>query len=55
MQPHVRGSTYVNCLDVNRPSDAAYDPPTYRRLVVLKRTCDPTNVFRMNVNIQPTA
>jgi FAD/FMN-containing dehydrogenase len=55
MQPFVSGGTYVNYLDADRPSDAAYDPSTYRRLVALKKTYDPTNFFRMNVNIQPTA
>jgi FAD/FMN-containing dehydrogenase len=55
MQPYVSGGTYVNYLDADRPSEAAYDPTVHRRLVALKNTYDPTNFFRMNVNIQPTA
>jgi hypothetical protein len=55
MQPFVSGGTYVNYLDADRPSEAAYDPQIHRRLAALKNTYDPTNFFRMNVNIQPTA
>jgi FAD/FMN-containing dehydrogenase len=55
MQPYISGGTYVNYLDADRPSDAAYEAPTYGRLVALKNRYDPANFFRMNVNIQPTA
>lgn len=55
MQPYVSGGTYVNYLDADRPSEAAYDAPILQRLVALKNRYDPTNFFRMNVNIQPTA
>jgi len=54
MQPFSTGATYVNYLDAGRPTDTAYDATTYQRLVALKRQYDPTNFFRLNVNIQPT-
>ena len=34
---------------------ASYPPDTYRRLVELKNKYDPTNLFRLNQNIAPTA
>jgi FAD/FMN-containing dehydrogenase len=34
---------------------AAYDAVAYERLVALKNEYDPTNLFRMNQNIKPTA
>jgi len=34
---------------------ASYPPQTYRRLVELKKRYDPTNLFRLNQNIVPTA
>ncbi|MBV9281368.1 MAG: FAD-binding oxidoreductase [Chloroflexi bacterium] len=53
MQPFSTGGTYVNYLDAGRPADAAYDAAIYQRLVALKRTYDPTNFFRLNVNVRP--
>lgn len=55
MLPHAAGGAYVNYLmedDGDRLAEAygAY----YPRLVALKNTYDPTNVFRMNQNIRPT-
>jgi FAD/FMN-containing dehydrogenase len=59
MQPFSTGSVYVNYL--GREADegaeriqAAYGAEKYQRLVALKHTYDPTNLFRLNQNIQPT-
>ena len=32
----------------------AYSPATYARLVDVKNTYDPTNMFRLNQNIKPS-
>jgi hypothetical protein len=34
---------------------ASYPPETYAKLVSIKKRYDPTNVFRLNQNIPPTA
>ena len=47
------GRTYVNFLAEPGSAKAGYDPETYERLVALKREYDPTNVFRLNQNIEP--
>jgi hypothetical protein len=50
------GGTYVNFLgeDGEEQVKAAYGSH-YQRLVALKRKYDPTNFFRLNQNIKPTA
>jgi FAD/FMN-containing dehydrogenase len=55
MRPFSRG-VYVNELGVEGQARvrAAYNPQSYDRLVALKNTYDPTNLFRMNQNITPT-
>jgi hypothetical protein len=55
MQPFSTGGTYVNYLDADRPAGAVYDGAKHERLVALKNRYDPSNFFRLNVNIQPTA
>jgi FAD/FMN-containing dehydrogenase len=55
MQPHARGRVYVNFLgeEGTKRVRAAYSTETYGRLVELKRAYDPTNLFRLNQNIEP--
>jgi len=50
-------STYVNFTGDSDPSqvEASYPPETFRRLAELKNQYDPTNLFRLNQNIIPTA
>ncbi len=47
--------TYVNFLSNEGEAGvkAAYDPTAYQRLVALKQTYDPTNLFQLNQNIVP--
>ena len=54
LQPHHTG-VYVNFLmDEGRERiRQAYGAGKYERLRALKRTYDPTNVFRLNQNIPP--
>jgi FAD/FMN-containing dehydrogenase len=56
MRPFSTGGVYVNFLSQGEGGDrikAAYGS-NYARLVALKNKYDPTNLFRMNQNIQPT-
>ena len=55
MQPHGTG-VYVNNLGIEGADRvrAAYAPATYERLVALKDTYDPHNVFRLNQNVAPS-
>jgi FAD/FMN-containing dehydrogenase len=56
MQPFSTRHIYVNYesdVGVDRVK-AAYGAAKYERLVALKNTYDPTNVFRLNANITPT-
>jgi FAD/FMN-containing dehydrogenase len=55
LEPLAGGRAYVNFLG-DEGADrvrAAYGEERYARLVALKRTYDPTNVFRLNQNIDP--
>jgi FAD/FMN-containing dehydrogenase len=56
VEPFASGEVYVNHLDAEEATRirAAYGG-SYDRLVALKSKYDPTNLFRMNQNIRPTA
>ena len=56
MRPFTSG-VYVNELGLEGEERVreAYNPETYRRLVALKNTYDPGNLFRFNQNIEPVA
>jgi FAD/FMN-containing dehydrogenase len=55
MASFATGGVYVNFLGKEGPDRirAAYGERTYQRLVELKRSYDPTNLFRLNQNIPP--
>jgi FAD/FMN-containing dehydrogenase len=55
MQPHAGGRVYVNFLGDEGAERVrqAYGDRRYGRLVELKRAYDPTNLFRLNQNIEP--
>ena len=58
VQPYASGGVYVNYLEAGQEGAdrirAAYGP-VYDRLVALKTKYDPSNFFRLNQNIKPTA
>jgi FAD/FMN-containing dehydrogenase len=49
------GRAYVNFLGDSDSARSSYGAETYARLLALKREYDPTNVFRLNQNIEPNA
>ena len=49
------GRAYTNFLADRDAARSSYDPATYRRLASLKATYDPTNVFQLNQNVEPSA
>ena len=55
LSPYANG-VYVNFLgdEGEQRVREAYSPATYARLVALKNRYDPTNLFHLNQNIQPT-
>ena len=58
LRPFSSGGAYVNYQMGDEGEDrlrAAYGPEKYERLVALKNKYDPTNLFRLNQNISPTA
>jgi FAD/FMN-containing dehydrogenase len=48
------GRAYVNFLGDSDAASSSYGQETYARLLDLKRKYDPTNVFRLNQNIEPS-
>lgn len=54
LRPHLEDAVYVNNLGTEGPERvrSAYGP-NYARLAELKRTYDPSNVFRLNQNVPP--
>lgn len=58
MKPYSPGGLYVNFAGLGEEGDAlvrdAYNA-NYERLVALKNRYDPINLFRVNMNIKPTA
>ena len=48
------GRAYVNFLGDTDAGRSSYGGETYDRLVALKNEYDPTNVFRLNQNIEPS-
>jgi FAD/FMN-containing dehydrogenase len=57
VRPFSSGGVYVNYQmgDEEHRVRAAYGPEKYERLVALKNEYDPTNLFRLNQNIAPSA
>jgi FAD/FMN-containing dehydrogenase len=58
LQPFSSGGVYVNYQSGDEGKieiRAAYGPEKYKRLVALKIKYDPTNLFRLNQNIAPSA
>jgi len=54
MRPFSTGAAYLNFTpEADRVRDA-YGDDKYARLVALKDTYDPANLFRLNQNIQPS-
>jgi FAD/FMN-containing dehydrogenase len=58
LRPFTSGGAYVNYEMSDAGEDrvrVAYGYEKYERLVALKNRYDPTNMFRLNQNITPTA
>ena len=58
MQPHSLGQALPNFISADEGEarlKAAYGTEKYERLVALKGTYDPANLFRLNQNIRPSA
>jgi FAD/FMN-containing dehydrogenase len=47
------GRAYINFLSDSEEARSSYGDEAYERLVALKNEYDPTNLFRLNQNIEP--
>lgn len=57
VKPELTGERLINGLGDNSGPNltrAGFTPENYRRLVELKDTYDPKNVFRFNYNVAPS-
>jgi hypothetical protein len=54
MRPFDTGAAYLNFTLESDRVRGAYGEQKYARLVALKDTYDPTNLFRLNQNIRPS-
>jgi hypothetical protein len=57
MAPWRGDRLYANNLAPDEAADAEsiYGPERYQRLATVKKTYDPTNMFRLNHNVAPAA
>ncbi|NEE02164.1 FAD-binding oxidoreductase [Phytoactinopolyspora halotolerans] len=55
LRTYATGGSFLNFLNDPARTAAAFTPENYRRLSEVKRTWDPENVFRVNLNIPPAA
>jgi hypothetical protein len=56
LHPYSAGGAYVNfMMDEGQERIKATYRDNFERLVAIKSKCDPTNLFRVNQNIRPTA
>lgn len=51
---HASGGSYVNFITETEGRERAAFGANYDRLVEVKNTYDPTNLFRLNQNVRPT-
>lgn len=54
MTPYATGGVYVNFISEREGEEHLAYADNYDRLVVLKNEYDPTNLFRLNQNVEPT-